>query len=459
MTKISIYMPNHNYSMYIEEAIQSVIDQTIDDWELIIIDDGSTDDSLEILKKYKSHPSITVIEQENKGLNITNNVALRLARGKYIVRLDADDYLDENFLLVLSNILDKKEDIGLVYPDYYHVDKHGEIIERIRRKKIGNEVLLLDLPAHGACTMARKDLLIELGAYSEEFSCQDGYELWLKFIKKHKPYNINTPLFYYRKHGENSTDKKKKILDTRGKIKRKHVKQNGGSNKNVLAIVPVLNLSPYMQNRPFVELCGKPLIWYTLNEAVNSECLDKIIVAAEDDEILEYIAKTFPQVESFKRKGKLARPETNAIELLQSVIKHLKEDSRYVPDAVCQLYISTPLRKAKHIQKAVDTMEIFDVDTVISIQEELAPCFHHEKYGLTPINVSNYGISRLERKSIYKGNGAIHLTKTSVIEKGVLLGKSVGQITMLPEESIKINSDFDYWLAEKIISDWESDKS
>ena len=85
MPKISVYMPNHNYAQYIERAIDSILSQSISDWELIIIDDGSTDHSISLLDKYKDNQKITIIFQENKGLNITNNVAIRLSRGKYIV--------------------------------------------------------------------------------------------------------------------------------------------------------------------------------------------------------------------------------------------------------------------------------------------------------------------------------------------------------------------------------------
>ncbi len=454
MPKITVYMPNHNYAQYIDESIQSVLNQTIDDWELIIIDDGSTDNSLEVIEKYRNNPSITIIEQENKGLNVTNNVAVRLARGKYIVRLDADDYFDENFLLVLSNILDKKEEIGLVYPDYYHVNKDGEITEAIRRKKIGDEVKLLDLPAHGACTMIRKELLVGLDSYNEEFTCQDGYDLWLRFIKKHKPYNVNIPLFYYRRHGENSTEQQQKILYTRSVIKRKFVENNGGAKLTILGVVPVLNSSIYKQNRPLIELCGKPLLWYTLKEAQNAQCLDRVVVACENDEVLSYVNDNFPDFTTLKREGKHARPDSNSIDLLQFILEHLEGSENYVPDAICELYISTPLRKAMHIQKASDTMEIFGVDSVISIQEELNPYFHHERFGLKPINISNYGMSRLERKAIYKGNGAIHLLKTAVIKRGEMLGKSVGHISMLPEESIKINTDYEFWLVSKIMLEW-----
>ncbi|ODS33741.1 MAG: glycosyltransferase family 2 [Candidatus Scalindua rubra] len=223
MPKVTVYIPTHNYDRYIDKAIQSVLKQTMTDWELIVIDDGSTDNTIETISKYKTHPKIRIIEQDNKGLNVTNNIALRLSNGKYIMRLDADDYLDENILLVLSNILDEKPDIGLVYPDYYHVDEEGEIVEIVRRKKIEEEVELLDLPAHGACTIIRKECLLDLKGYEEEFSCQDGYDLWLRFIKRYKPYNVNIPLFYYRQHPKSLTRQQEGILDTRKKIKEKYV--------------------------------------------------------------------------------------------------------------------------------------------------------------------------------------------------------------------------------------------
>ena len=187
MPKISVYIPTYNYGRFLDTAIQSVLKQTLDDWELIVIDDGSTDDTPEILTTYRTHPKIRILRQENRGLNVTNNVALRIARGEYLLRLDADDFLDENILLVLSHVLDTKPEVGLVYPDYYRVDEQGEIIEIVRRKKIGEEVDLLDLPAHGACTMIRKEVLVEIGGYFEEFDRQDGYGMWLKFIEKAPP--------------------------------------------------------------------------------------------------------------------------------------------------------------------------------------------------------------------------------------------------------------------------------
>ena len=195
MPKVTVYMPSYNYGKYIREAINSVIAQKFDDWELIIINDGSTDNTKKILEKFSDHEKIEIIHQERKGLAISNNIALRSSRGEYIMRLDADDYLEENALLVLSNILDTHPDVGLVYPDYYRVDRKGSIIDIERRKKIGEEAHLLDLPAHGACTIIRKSCLLQMGGYDESLECQDGYDLWIRFMEKYKPYNVNVPLF------------------------------------------------------------------------------------------------------------------------------------------------------------------------------------------------------------------------------------------------------------------------
>ena len=457
MVKVTVYIPTYNYGLYIDKAIQSVLGQTMPDWELIIIDDGSTDNTQDILVEYKSHPNIRIIEQENKGLNTTNNIALRLANGKYIIRLDADDYLDENALLILSNILDTKHKVGLVYPDYYEVDGEGEVLRQIRRKKVGEEVELLDLPAHGACTMFRKELLMQIGGYIETFSCQDGYELWLRFIQKFHPYNVNIPLFYYRQHPASLTRKEKKILDTRRVIKKQFVSEHHADKiPKVLGVIPVTKHSIYSQSDPFVELAGKPLLWYTLNELRSVTLVDKVILSSEDDEVLEY-AKQFPKIKPLKRLSKFNNSILKMKDLLKNILIDMETSEDYKPDALCTLYINTPLRRGHHIDKAINTMIIFDVDSVISVQEDLSHCYHHRRYGLEKIGQAKDGM-RIEREGIYRENSAVFLSKAEVIRNGNFLGKKIGHIIMLPEESIKISSEYDLWLCEKVIAELRANK-
>lgn len=453
MPKVTVYIPAYNYGRFLDAAIQSVLKQTMDDWELIVIDDGSTDDTSEILAPYGTHPKIRIFEQENRGLNFTNNVALRIARGEYLMRLDADDFLDENILLVLSHALDTKPDAGLVYPDYHHVDEDGEIVEIVRRQKIGEEVDLLDLPAHGACTMIRKEILLEIGGYFKEFDRQDGYGMWLKFIERHHPYNVNLPLFYYRQHGESLSKSQRLILETRRKIKRRVVEEMNLSRKpKVLALVPVVVDTGFTPGNPFTRLMGKPLLERTLEQIQEARSVDRVVVSSNDEEVLAY-AQRLEGVEGFIRPEALAKPTARMEDTALHVLRTLEERG-YVPDAVCVCCINTPFRRGRHIDKAVDTMTIFGVDSVISITEDLSFFYHHGKNGLTPVNGSLQRTLRLENKALFKENSAIYLSRLDTVLAGKFLGEKIGHITMLPEESVRINSEYEFWLAEKIAAEW-----
>ena len=103
---ITVYITNYNYAKYLEKSIKSVLSQSYKNFELIIIDDGSTDKSKKIIEKFRKKKDKDSFSK-NKGLNLTNNVALKLSKGKYITRLDADDWLDENFLQVMVNQIKK----------------------------------------------------------------------------------------------------------------------------------------------------------------------------------------------------------------------------------------------------------------------------------------------------------------------------------------------------------------
>lgn len=80
---VTVYITNYNYAAFIAQSIDSVLNQTLQHFELLIIDDGSTDNSKEIIENYRNNPKIHIIYQQNKGLNITNNIAMRMARKIY----------------------------------------------------------------------------------------------------------------------------------------------------------------------------------------------------------------------------------------------------------------------------------------------------------------------------------------------------------------------------------------
>ena len=94
----SIIVCSYNYGHYLSQTIDSVLNSTFKSYELIVVNDGSTDKTSEVLKKYKDHPQITIIEHENMGLSLSRNKAMKLAKGKYFWFVDADDWIDQKAL-------------------------------------------------------------------------------------------------------------------------------------------------------------------------------------------------------------------------------------------------------------------------------------------------------------------------------------------------------------------------
>ncbi len=226
--RFTVYIPCRNYGRFLSEAIESVLRQTVDDWELIVVDDGSTDETASVMGLYRGHPSISLHRTESIGLPSVGNFALARARGRYLIRLDGDDVFDENILLVLGNLLDRRTDLALVFPDYFLVDAFGQVFAHERRKRLYESNHMVDLPPNGACALVRTAVLRDLGGYREDLGAQDGLDLWTKLASRHKCANVNLPLFYYRRHGTNLTTNISRIVSARRQIKKDAVKGAAG---------------------------------------------------------------------------------------------------------------------------------------------------------------------------------------------------------------------------------------
>ena len=453
---VTIYITNYNYGNYIEESIESVLNQTYYNYELIIIDDGSTDNSFEILKKYKSYDKIKIIYQKQKGLTATNNVALRNSNGVYIVRLDADDYLDENAIELMVNELDKNKKIALVFPDYTLIDRDGNRIKKIKRHNFDNEVKLFDQPAHGACTLIRVDILKKLGGYDEEFDRQDGYSLWLKVIRQFKVKNINKSLFYYRQHNTNLTQNEKKLLYTRAKIKSKAVKELNNKKKEVLTIIPVRGQEIDSNSQPMKEIKGKPLINWTIDAALESQSCNHIYISTPDNNLITYIKDSYgTSIKTFKRDSSLARLnigiEHTILELLKNLsIKNIK------PDYILLLYIEYPFKEGWQIDEALHTAELFDVEVVDGIILNNEIFYKHDGSGLKPLIKDSF--LHLEREQLYRRVGSINLIKTEyLINGGKIMDGRIGHINLDQKSAFQIKSNLDWqianFLAEKKINE------
>lgn len=448
---ITVYITNYNYAKYLNQSIKSVLNQTYKNFELIIIDDGSNDDSIDIINSYEKLKNVKLIFQKRKGLNATNNVALSMAKGKYFIRLDADDFFEINALEKMVNIIDKDDDIVMVFPDYFVVDEENSIIRTVKRHNFENDVKLFDQPAHGACTLIRKKSLQEIGGYDEDFDRQDGYDLWLKVINNFKIRNINEPLFYYRFHNSNLTKDKYSLLFTRAKIKRKRVKKLGLKKISVEALIPIRGTSYEPLLNPMKKIGKKTLIEWTIDAAKNSLIGHNMTVATGDADIMSFIEKTYgDSIKIYERGKNQTRLNLSLEKTILDFLKNLTEKEKK-PDAILILYLAYPFKQSWQIDEAIDTMKLFDVDIVDGVIPDNRVFYNHDGKGLSPL-VEDGGF-HMERNELYRRVGGIHLMKTNFFEKNkkMIAGK-IGHIQFDRYSSFKIEDHLDWEIANTILS-------
>lgn len=441
---ISVYIVNHNYGRYLEQAINSVINQTLKDFEIIFIDNGSEDDSRERLEKYFKNKKIKIILQENIGLNAANNVALKFARGKYIIRLDADDYLDKNALEIMYLTLEKTKKIGLVFPDYFTVDENNNILNLIRRHDF-NEVTLLDQPAHGACTMIRREYLQTIGGYDESYHCQDGWDLWVKLIKNYGVTNINLPLFFYRQHKDNLTKNHSKILDTRAKILKKNAKLFS-SVKNCLAVIPIRGKNIDQGSLAMNKLGNQLVLDWTIKSTLKAKRISNVIITTPDEEIVKYVKKKYKtKVKIFKRDWQMAKFGVTVDQTLTDLFDNLPKSLNHF-QSVCVLYIEYPFRDSKFIDMSLDTMDIFETQRVISMKPVSKIMYKHSGKGMSPVHTSYF--VKQERNEFFEEAGGIYLVKRGSMLRKSDRDKKIGHVNVDEISGLDINSRFGWKLAK-----------
>ncbi|HKM19765.1 MAG TPA: glycosyltransferase [Candidatus Dojkabacteria bacterium] len=213
--KVSILMPSFNYENYIKIAIDSVLQQTYTNWELIIIDDGSTDSSVSIIKEYKDK-RIKLHTQKNRGVTKTLNKAFQLSKGEYICFLDADDSYHPNKLKEQIEMMQKGYD--LVTTKVSAIDANGQksgdkffdLWWNLYNPEIifGPNIEFKFFNGNYLCksaVMLKSYLFKEYGMFNTNLITSYDLELWLKMLPHIKIARCDNILTYYRWHGLNET--------------------------------------------------------------------------------------------------------------------------------------------------------------------------------------------------------------------------------------------------------------
>ena len=439
--KVTIYITSKNYGKYLGDAIESVLRQSIDNWELLLIDDHSTDNSREIMELYASDNRIRIFSNGGSGLQHAANLAIQNSNSEYIIRLDADDIFDEHILLVLSNFLDRHVDHALVFPDYYLIDSWGSIFAQERRQTLYHTNHVMDMPPNGACTMIRKKVLSEIGGYRTDITAQDGFDIWSKLKNNHKTGNVNIPLFYYRKHGENLTENTSRILSARRKIKREK------SYSLLDAFKPIIGVIPCRQNYDIYpdlwskQINGSNLIDHVIEKCIASDILDKIVVTCDNPAIQNSLASfNDPRLLFIQRPRQSTIRSKSLVETLDIVSRQLHIGTNAL-FALC--YVQAPFVSTESIEESLYTLIMNDADSSIAMTEISSPLYRRAPHGLVALNRTSNLVSDFD--IVYNEVRTCMALRYANIQNGSLTGSKIVNFIIPNEESffIKTKRDFE----------------
>jgi glycosyltransferase involved in cell wall biosynthesis len=196
---ISVVVTNYNYGQYIRRCLRSLLNQDLDRgrYELIVVDDRSRDDSLQAIESFSQAGEIKlIVNKKNIGVGGSSRIGVDHSRGKYFVRVDADDYVQPPFLSMLYNFLRFCPSYVGVSCDYFITDNDERVlsVESFREKGL-------------ACgLMLRTSYLERIGSYNKTKKVFEDRDLFAR-IEKAKIYHLPVPLYNYVKHGQSLTDR------------------------------------------------------------------------------------------------------------------------------------------------------------------------------------------------------------------------------------------------------------
>ena len=358
----SIIITNFNYQKYIHRCIRSCLGQSLSEnlYEIIVIDDNSTDNSINIIKSYERFNNIKIIKNsKNLGVAASANKAIKKARGKYFVRLDADDYINRDMLKFMSTYMETNNNFFGVACDYFHINKFEKKVRHLKAKE--NPI---------ACgIMYNKKLFIKYGMYRPFFRHREEEELRIRLKNKYKIGYIGIPFYRYRLHQTNKTktsDYSYKFKDKIEKLKNKNTKIIG---KNVAIVIPARSGSKRFKNKNIFKINNLPMINIVINEAKKIQFNKTIFVSTENNRIKAIVKKKGVQI--INRPKKLSEDKINKIDVIRHAAVEIQKKFRNKFDLIVSLQANSPTIKSYQISECINKLYTKKLDEVMSIDDDL----------------------------------------------------------------------------------------
>lgn len=226
---VSVIIPCYNQARFVKQAVASCFAQTYAAVQVIVIDDGSTDDPRAALQEFCAHPNLKLLRQENRGVAHARNAGIAASSGIFLKFLDADDWLEPTIVRKQVDTLSANPKLGFVYCDTVRVNEHGEPIERGRLTERGVSLdgdlfplLLLDGFFPPLTVMLPRAVLDHVGDFDQNVAPCEDYDLWLRIAAHGYPAQfLNEPLVYYRRHEAGASQDRVRLAGQQRAVLRK----------------------------------------------------------------------------------------------------------------------------------------------------------------------------------------------------------------------------------------------
>ncbi len=210
MTKVSVIIPAYNAAKHLRETLASVLAQSHENFEVIVVDDGSTDQTVDVLKSFGAQ--IRWIVQPHQGQAHAVNHGIRMSTGDYLAYFDADDLMLPKKLEVQARYLDEHPEVDVVYTDLYCTEP-GSGTTRRKYEPIDPFVLLQRCCVCRITVMCRRVCVQTVGLFNEHITGSDDWDMWVRMSERCRMAYLDQALSEYRIHGENISRVRRKRLD------------------------------------------------------------------------------------------------------------------------------------------------------------------------------------------------------------------------------------------------------
>lgn len=216
---VTVVIPSYNSLRYIPETMETVLNQTYQDFEVLVVNDGSTDGTPDWVDQLsKKEPRVRMISQANKGLPGARNTGIKQARGKYIAILDADDLWESTKLEKQVKSLDNNPQAGLCYTWTALADSEGNSTGRViashAEGDVWKQLTEMNIVCCGSTPMIRRSCFDDVGFFDENLRFSEDWDMWLRIAAKYLFSVVKEPLIRYRQHQTNKSKNCQSMLET-----------------------------------------------------------------------------------------------------------------------------------------------------------------------------------------------------------------------------------------------------